>query len=316
MPTQERRIETALSESRILVLGIQMIISFEFNSVMQSGFARYPAILQYFELASLSLLLVAFGFLAAPAPFHHVAFKGQNPPEFERYVFGMIAIALAPFAAALGIGVFLAVDRAAGLRIGAGVGGAVLIASILSWYGLEALEARRDGKPVFAFQREESSQMPGEKSKRVSVDAKVEQVLTETRVVLPGAQALLGFQFVGVLTPGFQKLPISSKYMHGASILMVALSTILLMAPAAYHRLVDKGDASERFVNRASAAVLLSLIPLSLGMCGDLYIVARIISKSLPIAAAIALALALFLHALWFGYSFHQRRQAVVEEES
>ena len=33
---------------------------------------------------------------------------------------------------------------------------------------------------------------------------KVDDALTEARVVLPGAQALLGFQFAAMLAPGFR----------------------------------------------------------------------------------------------------------------
>ena len=35
---------------------------------------------------------------------------------------------------------------------------------------------------------------------------KIKHVLTECRVVLPGAQALLGFQFICVLTESFDRL--------------------------------------------------------------------------------------------------------------
>ena len=37
--------------------------------------------------------------------------------------------------------------------------------------------------------------------------SRIEQMLTEARVILPGAQALLGFQLAIVLTDTFEKLP-------------------------------------------------------------------------------------------------------------
>ena len=39
------------------------------------------------------------------------------------------------------------------------------------------------------------------------LSTRIKQVLTEARVVLPGAQALLGFQFIAVLTDSFARLP-------------------------------------------------------------------------------------------------------------
>ena len=40
-----------------------------------------------------------------------------------------------------------------------------------------------------------------------TLQAKIEQLLTEARVVLPGAQALFGFQLAIVLTRAFERLP-------------------------------------------------------------------------------------------------------------
>ena len=67
---------------------------------------------------------------------------------------------------------------------------------------------------------------------------KIEQMLTEARVVLPGAQALFGFQLAIVLTQSFEQLPSASKITYVASLFLVALPIVLLMAPAAYHRIV------------------------------------------------------------------------------
>jgi hypothetical protein len=48
--------------------------------------------------------------------------------------------------------------------------------------------------------------------------AKMEEMLTEARVVLPGAQALFGFQLAIVLTQSFEQLPSVSKITHAASL--------------------------------------------------------------------------------------------------
>jgi Family of unknown function (DUF6328) len=67
-------------------------------------------------------------------------------------------------------------------------------------------------------------------------------------VILPGSQALLGFQLAIVLTQAFEKLPPALKMVHGAALLFISLSIVLLMAPAAYHRIVYKGEDSEDFI--------------------------------------------------------------------
>ena len=47
-----------------------------------------------------------------------------------------------------------------------------------------------------------------------SLETKIEQMLTEARVILPGAQALLGFQLVITFSDAFEKLSFTSKVVH------------------------------------------------------------------------------------------------------
>ena len=66
-------------------------------------------------------------------------------------------------------------------------------------------------------------------------------------MVLPGVQALLGFQLAVTLTRAFEALPYSSKLVHAAALMLVALAVILLIAPAAFHRIAFSGEDTEEF---------------------------------------------------------------------
>ena len=83
-----------------------------------------------------------------------------------------------------------------------------------------------------------------EKPSSTPLDVKIEQMLTEARVILPGAQALFGFQLAIVFTQSFGVLGTAPMLVHAASLLLVALAVVLLMAPAAYHRIVYEGEVS------------------------------------------------------------------------
>ena len=100
---------------------------------------------------------------------------------------------------------------------------------------------------------------------------KIRQVLTESRVIIPGNQALLGFQFATVLQTGFKELNPWLKWIHLASLSLIALSTVLLLTPAAYHRIVERGEETEHFYRVAHIMVLCSLPPLAVGICGALF---------------------------------------------
>jgi cytochrome bd-type quinol oxidase subunit 2 len=134
-------------------------------------------------------------------------------------------------------------------------------------------------------------------------------VLTEARVVLPGAQTLLGFQFIVFLMESFDKLPGSSKYLHFAALALVVLSIVLLMTPAAYHRIAERGEETEHFHRFASRILLAAMAPLALGLSLDFFIVARKVTESAALAAGLALALLVLFYGLWFGFTAYRRRQ-------
>jgi putative copper export protein len=126
-------------------------------------------------------------------------------------------------------------------------------------------------------------------------------VLTEARVVLPGAQALLGIQLGVTLTDGFSRLSPYLKYLHLACLGLMVLTIVFLMAPAAFHRIVEDGEDSERLHRFASAMVLAAMVPLALGITGDFYIVAVKVLESDQLALVLSILLLLTFFGLWFG---------------
>ena len=74
------------------------------------------------------------------------------------------------------------------------------------------------------------------------------------------------------MTMPFAALPPSSKAVHFASLLAVAAAIILLIAPAAYHRIAPKGKAEDRVLRYSSQIILLALGFLALGMAGNAYV--------------------------------------------
>jgi hypothetical protein len=128
---------------------------------------------------------------------------------------------------------------------------------------------------------------------------KITNVLTEARTALPGAQALLGFQFVVVLTRAFADLPAWLQQLHVASLMLTALTTLLLIAPAAYHRIGDDGEFTESTLRFGSRVVVASLAPLGLGLCGDLFLVTWMVAKSVAWAWGLASGMLLLFVLAW-----------------
>lgn len=306
------KIKTTLDEGRILIIGAQVLLGIQFRSLLEPGFEKMSEHAKYVRLGGLGLLLTAIALLIWPCAYHRIVEDGEDSEELNRFATAVIGVALLPFALGLASDFLIGAEFMFGRTQGIVAGMTALVLTLFFWYGLEIL--RRGQR---AHEIEERKDMTKRREKEegggTKLKDKIQQVLTEVRVVLPGAQALLGFQFISILMDSFEKLPQSSKYVHFASLSLVALAVILLMTPAAYHRLVEQGEDTEHFHHFASRILLASMIPLALGITGDFYVVARKITESVGLSFGLsALALLLF-YGLWFGFTLYaraQRRQA------
>jgi uncharacterized membrane protein len=135
-----------------------------------------------------------------------------------------------------------------------------------------------------------------------SLGDQVNTVEQEARMVLPGIQALFGFQLVAVFNTGFKSsLSKPEQVVHLSALLLVALAIVLVIAPAAYHR-EARHQISKHFVSLSSRFLAWSMIPFALGICLDIYVVSKVITESFECALIITL-IAFFCFAwTWFVY--------------
>jgi hypothetical protein len=133
----------------------------------------------------------------------------------------------------------------------------------------------------------------------VKLSDAAEYLLEESRMVLPGIQALFGFQLIAVFSNGFKELTIGEQRLHFAAISLVVIAVAIIMTPAAYHRQQSPHEITGTFVVVSTRLLLLSMPPLALAICLDFYLIARIIIPGLfaPIVPTVMLGL-FFL--LWF----------------
>jgi hypothetical protein len=141
-------------------------------------------------------------------------------------------------------------------------------------------------------------------------------VLEECRMVLPGVQALFGFQLIAVFNDRFSDLlSHHEQQAHLIALTMSALAVALLMAPAAYHRQAHPKSVSKEHLRASSWMLTLGMLPLMLAIHIDVYLVARIVSSSVMTASAIVSLLAIAFVALWIvfpRYKRYQRRGSVI----
>jgi hypothetical protein len=124
-------------------------------------------------------------------------------------------------------------------------------------------------------------------------------LLEECRMVLPGIQALFGFQLVAVFSQRFGQLSPGAQRLHLLSLSLVAAAIVLIMTPAAYHRQTDPRQARGDFIDLSTRLLLWSMVPLSLAICLDFYVVAQVIVPA-SWASALGAALLTLVVVFWW----------------
>lgn len=278
----------------MLILGAHVLVGFDFQAAFQPGFDRLPPEAQRLKIVGLGLMLIAIALLLAPTAFHRIVESGKDTVRLIDFTGRIASCALLPFAIGIGIEVYIATVAASGEVAAPWLGLSGAAFALFFWYGLDWIWRARD-QALGAKDKERPMEEP------TPLETRIRQVLTEARVVLPGVQALLGFQLAAMLTDAFGKLPRSSQYVHVVSLGLLAMSIVFLMAPAAFHRIVERGEDTERLHGFSSAMILAALVPLALGIAGDFYIVLNKVLDAPGMSIGLAAASLVFSFGMWFG---------------
>jgi len=143
---------------------------------------------------------------------------------------------------------------------------------------------------------DEKSDLPEKLSDAIS------HLLEECRMVLPGIQALFGFQWIAFLNQRFSDVSRANQTLHLGATAIVAISAALLMTPAAYHRTARGRAIPEHFISLSTRLILAGMFLLSVGIAVDFFVISSLVVHSPPACLGLAALLWLVLIALWFVY--------------
>jgi hypothetical protein len=304
MPKLSDAVDNVLNEARMLVLGGQVLLGFSFRICFEKGFDQVAHAAQLAQILGLSIMTAALGWLIWPAAFHQIKEKGRMTASIHSFTTTVLDWGLLPFALGLALTLYTvatALELPYALLIGASAG----VFALAIWYGWSRVGRKPDAKEN--VQRDLAQQEQQDRGKP-DISDRIKKVLVECRMALPGAQAFLGFQFAIVFAEGFESVPPSSKMIHFISLLATTIAAVLLIAPAAYHRLHEGGEDTEHFHTVASRLLLAALVFLGPGMAGDLFVVIAKVTKSPGTAGVSAGLLLLAFYGLWFGVSAWRKK--------
>jgi hypothetical protein len=297
------RVEKAkigLDEVRMLTLGVQVLVGFQLQGCFQPRFEQMSTHLRSLQIAGLLVLLACLGVLLVPATQHILVEHGDATARLERLITVCLNWACLGLAVALGADVLLAVQRTANAGAALMAGVLTVVLALIIWFGWPyAVRAKRGLK--------ERRMASDRKDQATPLPQKIDQMLIEARTILPGAQALLGFQLAVVLTQGFDTLPAPEKLAHAAALLLVALTIILLMTPAAMHRITYAGEESQHLLKVGSRFVVGSTLPLAAALALDTFVVCTKALGSHVLALALSGATVVVLLSLWWLYPLAAR---------
>jgi hypothetical protein len=153
-----------------------------------------------------------------------------------------------------------------------------------------------------------------EKVQKIPLSEAVTHLLEECRMVLPGIQALFGFQLIVVFNPTFhERLNPIERGFHLTAIGLIIIAIAMVMAPAAYHRQKDPEYISEVFVFIATRLLLYSMFPLMMALGLEFYLVARVVTNRTALSIVLALIVVSIFSTLWFVLPRNRKLQTFLE---
>lgn len=139
-------------------------------------------------------------------------------------------------------------------------------------------------------------------------DRNLMELLQELRVAGLGVQVLFGFLLSLPFTTRFDRLSAGQRQLYVASLTLAAVSTALLMAPVAYHRLVFRQQQKERLVRAANVMAICGLVTVGLAISAAVLLVTGYVDRGLPAILITVFTVCLFA-GLWFALPLRHRRR-------
>lgn len=139
---------------------------------------------------------------------------------------------------------------------------------------------------------------PGE-SEGDRLDRNLGELLQELRVALPGVQVLFAFLLAVPFQQGFDQTTPFQRNVYFGTLMLTAISTALLIAPTAYHRMTFRHKRKDALVVLGNRMALAGLASLGLAMTGAILLVTDYLFRASTAALAAGFAVLMF-SVLWY----------------
>jgi Family of unknown function (DUF6328) len=166
----EQKLKIALDETRMSIMGAQILIGFQFQAVVQESLASLPSSSKLCLAAALILMVCTTGLLMCPAAQHRLIENGEATPRIVAATTRLIELALFALAVGIALDLYIAMERIVGSVLALCSGAAAFVAAVALWYAFPLLTAPR--------QRQEPAMTS---HKPTPLSNKIDYMLTEAR---------------------------------------------------------------------------------------------------------------------------------------
>jgi uncharacterized protein DUF6328 len=130
-------------------------------------------------------------------------------------------------------------------------------------------------------------------------DRNLMELLQELRVAGLGVQVIFAFLLSLPFTSRFTTLGHGQRDLYVASLTLAAVSTALLLAPVAYHRIVFRHHLKRPLIHTANAMAICGLATVGLTVCTAVLLVLSAVAPDLVTALLTAFIVLLFALLWW-----------------
>jgi uncharacterized protein DUF6328 len=145
-------------------------------------------------------------------------------------------------------------------------------------------------------------------------DRQLIELFTGLRVVLPGAQVLLGFMLTVPFAARFGEVSRGARMTLLACLLLTGAGTVLLMAPSVYHRLRWEQGGKSDVIRIAHRLFLLGTACLATGIVAAVFLVSDVLYGTLA-GGICACSVALTVLLTWYLLPASRGRSRRVRNE-
>jgi MFS family permease len=132
------------------------------------------------------------------------------------------------------------------------------------------------------------------------------ELLGELRTIIPGVQVLFAFLLTAPFSSRFAEVDRVGKAVFTISLMAVAAAMMLLLGPAAYHRIADQQDRRGR-LHYGVGLKLAGMTLLALSISCAVFVVGRFIFNDTGMGTGLAAATAVTAGIIWYVVPVIQR---------